>query len=197
MRNVFFSFLLLLSIISCNGKKYLSPEALKQYPLDPENGLYKAEEKNGVKLEMIYRPKDLIIAQEVEGDDPTQWKVVEEKLDTFDYFIFRLSKNGKEIQNEYASDPVIFSQVVNYLSNNMIHDLKLKVDDDTLSLANMVYVPTFGASNSSNILLIFPSSLKKQNEDFSITFNDPLFDTGVTDFQFEINDIKKTPYLKR
>jgi hypothetical protein len=192
-----FSFWLIFSallLLSCNPKP-LSREALNAYVLDVENGLRKIIEKNGVKLDLSYRPKDLVIAQEVASNDPDQWKAVSLRLDSLDYFILRLSRNGKEIETSYAGVPAAYTSVISYLSDGIAHDIQLKVQGQVIPLESVAFVPSFGSSNTTSLLLIFKSNLKTRSGDILLIFNDQKFGTGLNEFSFENQPVKNVPGL--
>jgi hypothetical protein len=191
-------FLSALLVCSCTPNSYLPMDQLKSYPLDKENGLYQSTQVGEVLIEVIYRPKDLIIAQEVDlVTDDKQWVAQEKKLDSVDYFVLRLSRGGDEIENVYAGNEARYQQVVSYLSGRIGSDLSLKRGDETIEIEGLAFAPTFGGSNASSILLIFKSHISKVERDFFVEFDDSQFGTGLNSFSFHANAVRNCPKLKR
>jgi hypothetical protein len=191
-------FLLAFLICSCEPHSYLPMDQLKSYPLNKENGLYQSAQVGAILIEVIYRPKDLIIAQEVDViNDDTQWVAQERRLDSVDYFVLRLSRSGDEIENMYAGREARYQQVISYLSGGIGSDLSLKRGNETIEIEGLAFAPTFGGSNASSVLMIFKSYLSKVERDFSVEFNDSQFGTGLNSFRFKAKAIGSCPKLRR
>jgi hypothetical protein len=196
-RIVLFSVLLLLILLACHSKKMLSKEELVQYPLDPEHGLIQKVKKGNTQLEIYYKPKDLILDQQMAGvQDEREIAKIKSDLDSVDYFVVQLSRDEKEIENTYASDPNRFNEVINYLSYYAAKDFKMITSSDTLPVLDLAYTRTFGSTHVTNILAVFNSGLHYRKGKAKIVFDDTVLGTGVSEFEFNINDIKNTPRLK-
>ena len=75
-------------ILSCSEQENVSEQELKDYVMNPENGLRKQLQKNGVDLEVIYRPTALVIAQQLDDvTDVQERKKIKESFDTLSYFV--------------------------------------------------------------------------------------------------------------
>lgn len=189
-------FLLLVGMLSCRPKQ-ISLLELQQYPLDPQHGLIKSVDKGNTVLEMYYKPKDLILAQELDGvTSPGEQASIRKRLDSLDYFVLRLSRNGQQIENGYVSVPETHVKVVNYLSYNMAENLYMICGKDTLSVLDIAYAPTFGATAATNVMAVFKSNLKQSGASPTICFDDTVLGTGLTEFEFKNTDISNTPTLK-
>src|SRR5258706_7487689 len=101
----------MLLLSGCN--KTASRQGLLAYTFDPDHGLYQKLEKDGAIIEVIYRPSDLILYQQLKGEVKSAAQVDSMKsyYRSMDYFLLRLSRNGKEITIPYAGDPSKFNQV--------------------------------------------------------------------------------------
>jgi hypothetical protein len=185
--------LVLLVCIGCG--KVATKQELQQYLRADENGLIHRRETAGTLIEIIYKPKDLVIAQEV-GSDGKRWSEIERELDSLDYFVLKLSRNNQEIENSLAGDPGRFTRAVSYLAGEMSADVSLQIEGEKLDVEDMIYVQTFGSASGSNILFVFKSALEKRDEDFSFVFDDAMFGTGRSQFDFEIEKINDIPKLK-
>ena len=177
--------------------KWLSEADMKKYPNDPANGLMQRVEKGEFLLEMCYRPKDLIVSQDL--DDPkdiTRRKETLQRLDSMDYFVLRLSRDGHEIETDFATDDERFNEVINYLSFYISRDIFMVHEKDTIRLADLGYARTFGSDRATSLLAVFKSNLKSKKGNTSIYFDDAMLGTGLSEFEFKIKDIKDIPQLK-
>ncbi len=187
--------LFLISLLGCN--KIVSKQELLTYISDPSNGLQKKEQKNGCDIEAVYRPADLIVFQEIKGTSFSSPQIDSMKnyYQEFSYFLLRLSRDGKEITIPYASDPVKFNQVNDYLGFTIGKDVYLIQDHDTVKVHDFIHTRTFGSSPSSDVLFAFKIDLKKRNEQVRLIFDDHQFGLGFNEFLFEARDIKSAPSI--
>lgn len=194
-RLLIFGWLLVLTV-GCSNEKFISLNELSKYPLDESNGLYKKIERNGVIIEVIYKPTDLILAQEIDdaGYSKNQIDSIKKKLDHFHYFTIRLSRNGKEMTNTFVSDPEKLQQAADYLSFRIGSDLKLIHGNDTIPTTDFMHMRTFSASSTSDVLAAYKYSINLKGN-VSILFDDNFFNTGVNRFDFRASDIGSIPSL--
>jgi hypothetical protein len=171
-------------------------EELKSYPLIEANGILKSHKKGEVQLAMYYKPKDLLIAQELRIDaNRERLEELKAQYDSLDYFILKISKNGQEIENSYASNPEQFEKAVNYLSGSLGQKIVMINDRDTIPVLDVVYVRSFGATKATQVMPVFKSNLSARSGTVRVLFNDDYLGTGLSQFDFEIRNIKKIPKL--
>jgi hypothetical protein len=120
---------------------------------------------------------------------------IESQYDSLDYFILRLSKNGKEIENGFVSNSERFSNVVSYLSSSLAERVYLVLDRDTIPALDAMYARTFGATTATQVMLIFKSNLVHQDGNVKLVYDDNFFGTGLNEFQFDVKNIKRIPRL--
>lgn len=190
-------FLILIGVAFSNcADSYISKDDLKAYPLSVKNGLIKSIDKSGIQIDVYYRPKDLIIAQELTLPvNETKINTIETQYDSLDYFMLRLSKNGKEMESSFAGNPERLSEVVSYLSSSIADRVYMVLEQDTISTLDAIYDRTFGATTTTQIMLIFKSNLKDQNGEVKLFYDDNFFGTGLCEFHFDIKRIKRIPRL--
>ncbi len=194
--NRLYILLIFIFITSCSYRKVVSAPELKEYILNEEHGLYKKTVKNEVTIEAFYRPAELVWARDLaEIHDPQKRKEQKEIYDSLTYFTLHFSRNGKEIENAYVSDPTKFKAVVSYLSFDINNDLFLLQQKDTTNALDVVYSRTFGIADGTSVMAIFNKNMSNCDGSLKLCFNDTMFDTGLTEFVFESNDIKKAPTL--
>lgn len=193
--NIRYPFFLCL-LIGCASKS-LTENELKQYPLNPEHGLIQRIEKGDIVLEMYYKPKDLLLSQELHGvNNLLARNEAKRRLDSMDYFVLRLSSDHHEIETGYSRDPAKFNEVINYLSFDMGKDIRLICGHDSLPPIGVVYVRSFGSASTTSVMVAFKSYLDKRSNATAVCdFDDSEFGTGLNKFEFEINRIRQIPTL--
>ncbi len=184
----------MLLVAACSSKT-VSMDELKKYPFDSSHGLIQESNRGGAKVEVYYKPKELVLRQELNNADHKGEVETRKKMDSLDYFVFRLSRNGHEIENDYANDPEMFNKVVDYLSFSFGNGVYLIHRKDTMPILDFSYARMFGASDASQLLTVFKSDLKTRTGKVTICFDDTLLGTGLSSFEFEIQDIKNIPPL--
>ena len=188
--------LLMLGLLA-NCSRVVSSKQLLQYALDPKNGLYQKANRNGILVEVFYKPHQLIMAQEIKGARWTtsQLDSINKHFSEYDYFVLRLSRNGQEIERSYAGDEAEFNKVNSYLSFEIGNDITLTLSQDTFKVKDFIHTRTFGSGPSSDILFAFKSNLAQSKGTVKFIFDDSQFNSGRNEFDFAISDIKSTPVI--
>ena len=188
--------LALLSIFACQEQQIVSEQELKDYILDPEHGLRKQKKKNEVDIEVIYRPTDLILAQQLDGiTDEKERSSTIKNFDTLSYFVIKLSRKGQEVENTYVSDNDKFVRVTNYLSSAIAGNIRMIIEKDTLSALDAVYTRMYGAASATSVMAVFNTDVRKKNGTLKFFLDDTELGLGQNEFEFDLSDIKKTPTL--
>jgi len=172
----------------------LNKEQLRAYVLDVENGLHQVTTSNGIKMEVLYRPLDLIAEQNVDIKQKEEFEAELKRLDSLDFFIIKLSRDGHEIENQYAGTNR-YERITNYLNGGMAQDLQLKVNNMAISPEGVVFAPSFGGADGSSVLVTFKSKLKSARGEFVLLFNDTLLGMGRMEFTFQTDALRKCPSL--
>ncbi len=189
-------FFLILSFISCN-KEAQSVQELIDYCNQPANGLRSNYVEDEYRFEVIYRPVEIIVLQEVKSLSLMGQQIdsVRQLFNGIDYFLLRMQKKGTEVETSFARDPIRFGEVNTYLATKVGRDIKLVHAGDTILTKATIHTRTFGSSQSTDLLIAFESSLKSKSGEFEVLFDDKIFGTGLHAFDFEINNIKSIPSL--
>jgi hypothetical protein len=186
----------LILLLSCVEKKTASTQELMNYVLNEDNGLYRKAEKNDVLIEVVYRPVDLILQQELEEvKEGGERQRMAQKYDHLTYFIIKFSKHEKEIESAYMADDTKFIRVINYLSGPIASDIYIRHNGDTIRALDAVYSRMFGATNATSVMLVFGGGLRSKKGKFIFCFDDTELGLGKNEFQFDLTDIRKTPTL--
>jgi hypothetical protein len=195
MRSLF-TLLMIGSLMGCSEQRVVSEAELKSYILNPENGLIVTRNKNDVAIDVLYRPSVLVSALQIDGiTDKEQRNKTIKQFDSLTYFIIRLSRNGQEIENAFVSDPEKFSKVISYLSSAVAGNIYLTTPNDTLRALDAVYTRMFGAATATSVMVVFDTNAKDLEGTVNLHFDDTELGLGLNEFEFDADNIKKTPTL--
>lgn len=179
------------------GSKSLPERELLEFVVDPANELKRSVENGPIKIEVLYKPSDLVMARDLkEIADPMTREATLSSLDTLTYFVISLSSNGHEIENAYANDPRRFGAAVNYLSYGVLENLQIINEGDTIAPLDVVYSRAFGSAGSSQLLAVFNANLKERSGLVDLQLNDKVFGTGLSRFKFDCDKLKEIPRLR-
>lgn len=196
-RNSFF-ILFILIFSSCSNKSFDTTEELFAFITDEDNGYRYAKVINGVDFTLQYRPTDLLVNQEIDGDiSKDRVKALRQKYNKYMYFNLSMSKNGRELLSNMIGDKVQFGQMVNDLVFKMNEKVNLyTTEKDTLTMTDFVYPRMYGMTKETTIMLVYPRDQKYLKEDYlNFTIEDLGFFTGEVKFKIDTAPLKKEPEL--
>ena len=107
-------------LVSCAQKSFETQEALWTYLKDEDNGYLQQKNINGYDFSLLYKPTDLLVAQEL-GANRSQEKIaaLREKYKKQLYFTLSMSRNGKELLSTTPKNRQEFGAMVNQLAFGM------------------------------------------------------------------------------
>jgi hypothetical protein len=195
MKNIL-TLIVLVAMVSCNGRAVVSEEELKAYIVDPENGLIKTTSKGDVNINVIYRPSELVVAQQIDGvTDKAEIQRAHVDFDGLTYFVLKMDRNGQEIENKLVSDPERFGQVISHLSSRIASDIYVIGDKDTVYAVDAIYTRMFGSAAATSVMVVFDKSIKQNEGPLTFHLDDETLGLGHLNFKFLSSDIKKAPTL--
>lgn len=183
-------------LFACGEQRIVTEQELKDYTLDPSNGLIKQASTNGVEIEVVYRPTDLVLAQQLQGlTNENERRKEIESFSGLSYFVVKISRHGQEIENTYAGDPSKFTNVVSYLSSGLRANMYVVNGSDTIPSLDAVYTRMFGAATATSVMTIFETNVKTLTGNLKFCFDDTVLGLGRNEFVFDLADIKNAPTL--
>ncbi|GAB5400283.1 MAG: hypothetical protein Aureis2KO_18680 [Aureisphaera sp.] len=191
-------FLAITLFASCNRTSFDHEEDLLAHIKNPENGYLQEKKVNGVDIALMYRPTDLLVNQELNGNHSEQLvDSLRKKYASYLYFNLHLSKNGKELLSAVPSDRNEFGALVNKLAFGMGESVHLYTNTkDTIAMADYIYPRMYGMSGSTSLLLVYPNNEKAKNADFlNFTIEDIGLATGEIKFKIYQETIANEPQL--
>lgn len=169
---------------------------LLTYLRDPDNGLVKSVQFDGVQMSVMYRPVDFLVQQElaVGGGDRL---MLEKKYAANHYFLMSLSANGKEAIQAATMPHQQYSellQTVSFRLGEFIHVTTSK--QDTIPLQDFVYASTFGMGTSNDVLIAFRKDTLQVPEWIQLNIGEFGLGLGRQTLRFKQKDIESVPRLK-
>jgi hypothetical protein len=197
VKNTLFFLVVAVGLLACADNTVRTVDELRAYTLDKEHGLHIESEQKSVAIDVLYKPKDFVVFQEIEDRSFTTEQVdsVSQAFRHYDYFVLDLTRNGKEIVNSFADDPAMFQRAVNYFSYDVGKDIRLIVDHDTLPVADFIYARSYSIGKGASIQVGFKSELSAKSGKAHLQWLDMMCGSGLHNFEFNISDIKDTPKL--
>jgi hypothetical protein len=186
-------------LFSCGPPEHLSEQELSRYIIDEDHDLSKSIQVNDKKIQITYRPTDLLVAQELnQSHDATADEVrkLREKYDPYYYFIVSFSDSGKEVLNNSAADFTGFSELLQTISFRMADVINLTTPkQDTIPLADFVYNRTFGLSKSTDILVVFSKTQIKGSDWIQVNLDEFGLGVGKQSLRFDTYTLDTAPKI--
>ena len=196
MVNRLLGILAILLVFSCDTKTFDSQEDLTNFLKNDDHGYLKRKKSNGVTFELIYKPTDLLVAQDLENIGHVD--SLRTMYSKYLYFTLSMSVNEQEILSQSVSDKQKYGKELTQLLFQMNDNIHLFNEKrDTIVMLDYVYPRMYGMSNKTTLLLVYPrNEIIKKSNSVNLTIEDLGFQTGETRFTFDINKLINEPKLK-
>ena len=186
-----------LLLFGCRQTEPIGRSELQAYVANKTNNLKKEQTVDGVRVEVMYRPSSLLVAQELEPlqvQDTSLIKNLEDKYSNHYYFIIKFSKENKEAIRQLGSFGN-YSSMLQVLAFNMQNHISLRVEEDIIPVADYYFDQTYGMSNGNTILVSFNKMAFNNKNKFEIYISECGLGTGDIKFSFDRRDLEDTPRL--
>lgn len=142
-----------------------------------DNYTFSVKYSNGVYHHLISMPDSNITKE-----------LLEELENTHNFFL--------EIEtNEDIEEKLVQQGKMNYLMNEIILDLSLTYNEESLPCSMHLFERSYGLKKSIGLIAMF-NTKGKSKEDIIFNFNDHLLNTGLHHFRFKKDLINKIPTYK-
>lgn len=196
--NCFFS--LFFIFCSCDrAGEFETSEELKNYLENEENGYVIYKEIGGIDFNLLYKPTDLMVLDELENinDKYTLSEVykLREKYSQYIYVILSMSKENKSLLNILGGDKYRYGEFLNKLSFSMDDVVSLYNEKrDTLPLLSHVNSRFFEVSQADKIIFAFSRDSKIiKGDNLFFVIKDFGFNTGDLKFKLPVKNIINEP----
>lgn len=199
--------LLLLSVgiglTSCRQGTISEPKEYFSYLANPENGLVKEKSIAGMKIKVKYLPEDYLVYNMVKEVSNAKDAYKDSIAGTYKHSLtfminigpdeneeFDVTRVGVENYEEFAQriESMAFN-AQNWISlnanNQEYHPVIAKLENINALEKSRNFIVVFNSTKGS------PSDLTKN--DICLSYDDELFNTGLSKFIFEAEDLKKLP----
>ena len=159
--------------------------------------------RGDIDVEVIYRPTDLIVMQELHGkmvSEETSNEINElaHRYGEYHYFVLSYSMGGREALYAGSQDYGQFSENLQKLAFRMQEYLYMTTDRrDTVQLADFYYPRMHGMGTATQLLLVFSKEAAGDSEVLKLHIKDVGFGTGRMHFNFDVQDIRKVPRIEQ
>ncbi len=196
MTRLYLAVILLFAITACQPE-FLTKEELSAYVSDEENGLKKSVDLGNSRVEVLYRPTDLMVQQEL-GSEPADTSILRTmrgKYDGYYYFVLSLSNNNKEALHQTGGAQ--YSDLVQTLSFRMNDYVSLTTSaQDTIPVGDFILNRTYGLGSSTDLLFVFNKERALDKEWVQFNLNELGLGIGNQRFRFRVKDLQKVPKIK-
>lgn len=177
---------------SCKNEVTLTE--LEEYIRDGDHGTKKSYEEGDFKAEIVYRPTDLIVSQELNNRGGKK-EEIEQTYNKYYYFIISLKKNDKDLLNS-TKDRAAFSRMNEQFSFNLgeyifaVNEFK-----DTCKPTDYAFPRLYEISKATAVIVAFDKA-KLKSDQFKICVKGAPFTSEIIEFDFDQKDFAKIPTLK-
>lgn len=207
LNNKYMHLLLLLSfgmgLLSCRQGSISEPKEYLSYLADPENGLVKEKSVAGMKIKVKYLPEDYLVYNMVKEVPNLKDSYRDSIAGTYKHSLTFMINIGPDENEEFDVTRVgvenyqEFAERIEEMSFNAQNWISVNVD-------NREYHPVIARleninalEKSRNFIVVFNSTKGSSNDlaknDICLSYDDELFNTGMSKFIFKAEDLKKLP----
>jgi hypothetical protein len=186
----------LITMFACSqDKKYTS---LVDKMNNPESEICEQKKIRDVIVKLSYKPHGIMVHQFLGSNNEfkkSSYKEYYQQVKDKHYFKLSISKNNTDLLSHQANSEN-FSQLVNTILFSVPDYIIAHTESrDTLDLLDFHTARYYGASNSTDVLLVFEKETTNANE-LIIKINDFGHNTGNLKFRFSTNKLKKYNNIK-
>jgi hypothetical protein len=176
----------------------MKEDALMEYIRDPDHGLYVREIRGDLEVSALYRPTDLLVAQELGSDRPTEATLTRfrKKYGSYAYFILGFSRENKDALYNTADSYADFSENLQKLSFRLHEYLHMTTSaQDTVYMADYHFSRMHGMGGSTQVLVAFDRGEIAGKEWVQLNLAELGFGAGRVHLRFDMSDINRAPSI--
>lgn len=193
-----FLVLFLVVSFSCSTTQFKDEKEFNAYLLDKGNGYMQDVVRQNFKVQLLYRPTDLLVAQELRepfSADTSQINSLKRKYENYRYFILSISSNGQDALNA-STNYAAFSENLSNLAFKMGDYVNMTTSaNDTIPVADYHFPRLYGGGGATQLLFAFHKEEMKNTEWVQFNLLDIGMGFGDTIFRFETKKILEEPKL--
>ena len=176
------------------------PKELKpsEYVSWVKTNLQQELHSNNISYQLLYKPIDYEICQELRTDDIEQsvYKTFYSELEGNSYFLFKI-KHDRHDEFFLEENDLSYEERVKYFSFNFQNDIKLVTSKgDSLSCGMYLFERNYGTSPYTSILFGFGIPDQELEKGFSIVMNDKMYQQNWNTFLYQKELVLNIPNLQ-
>lgn len=164
-----------------------------------ENNLVKSKNISELNFKMSFVPKESMAFNELKGQEYTKEEFDEALTHYKDmsYFNFRIEvpKEQGELLKYNLSSAQQYNDRINYMSFRMQKDIILVQDNDTLFPGIFHFERIFETAPFATVMLAFDNKKINLEKEFTIIYNDQLFNKGYIKYYYQPNLLIDLPKI--
>jgi len=186
-------------VFSC--KEEIRTEAqLHKWINNPENGLLQSKTVGGIKITAKYLPAQYLAFMEIKDITKPTSKQKDSILSQYSKsltFLLNISPANQslDIMKAGVANMEEFKERVAEMNFGISEYISLKTEKDEFSPTLLNLENVYGLKDDRNIYLVFANQTKGQNifssSNYDLTFQDNIFNSGISHFIFKKKDIDK------
>lgn len=204
MRATFnYTFFIVLAFFSCDkAKQELKPVELIQWTESKVNNLVHEKILNQIVYRLQYMPTDYVVLKEFDGGKvvKTTFEKRKKEIENYHHFLLRIKVHNENTdpltygitdQQEYSKRDLFYG----FEFNQHIKKVELNnYENDTLQCELFHFMQTHGLTPYMDFVFAFKK--QKNESDFEIVIDDPVFNNGFMKFHFNNEDLNNIPGIK-
>jgi len=164
-----------------------------------EHKPYLASEKQIGKLNfaVLYKPLDYMILSDIDSLNAETYLAKKKEYDNLQYYIFSIGLNSNEgdLLKSGLNTSLDYTQLIEYMSFELQHDLKLFDGNIELPCTLMHFERTFGLRPYVNFMVAFERTKNTDNAEKTLVYDDKLYKVGTVKLKIKKEAITSIPQL--
>ncbi|MBL7884406.1 MAG: hypothetical protein JNL69_10090 [Bacteroidia bacterium] len=182
-----------------NINSSMSLDRFVEFVANKENQLTKNKEISDINFQLAFMPKEYLAYLELKNENYSkeQFAKTASHYEGMSYFNLRLHllKGQGELLKYNLSSGQQYEARIKYMSFEMQKDVFLVQGNDTLLPGMFHFERIFEVAPYATVMLAFDNAKFNQEEEFTIVYNDKLFNKGFIKYNYKNNQLIDLPNI--
>lgn len=192
-------FFFLLVGLSCKEQRRMPPAEYIRYLSSAESGLSISKQHRDLVFRARLQPPELLTlinSGETHASAEAFGAGYKEYAGQMNVIFLISDAGGHHLVKETVFDPVRYGQLLSYANTALQNDFELQLSDGSLIPCSMVHIEPANAVEPVIRVTLSFHHLPENPGDYTLVFNDNLFNTGKLKFLYRRNLFDQLPKLK-
>lgn len=186
-------------IIISNKEQNLTATEFIRWCADESNSLNKTKDISEFKYNLMYlSPQSMAYLElRTEEHDYARFQKTCDHYTEMTYFNLKIEvpKSSGELLKYELQSPLQYENRIKYISFNMQNDICLVQKGDSLRPGLYQFERIFEVAPYSTVMMAFDNKKFNREKEFTIVFNDKLFDKGYIKFNYKNGQLTNVPHI--